>query len=789
MPAPTSTLGLTTAEAVAARAAAGPPARVRTGRTYFQIVWSNTVTIFNLVLGTLLVLTLVFGDPRDALFGGVIVANTLIGIVQEIRAKRTLDRLELLVAPRARAWRDGAQAGLAVDELVVGDVIRIVPGDQIVADGTLVDARALSVDESVLTGEADPVTRERGEDVRSGSYCVVGSGDYRVEALGADSYAGRLAAEAKGTREQLSPLQQDINWVLRLTVAVMLPLGVLLTVVKLLSDLSSFTVVSEVVAALVPVVPEGLFLLTTLTFAAAAIELGRRGTLAQRLNATESLASVDTVCLDKTGTLTDNRLRVDELLLAEGTRHDEVAELVGVLAASAGMRNTTMEALHEGFPAAAGVVRAEVPFSSARKWSGVTLDGHGTVVLGAPEILAGAGVAVPDALARAVADHQAARLRVVLVAVGEAALDGESLPDGLRAMGAVALREGLRPEAVGAVGFLTDQGVEAKVISGDGLGTVQAVALEAGIPRAAHGVSGPDIPPEEPGLGDTAIESGVMARVTPEQKEHLIGALTARGRYVAMVGDGVNDVLALKRSRLAIAMGNGSQMAKGVADLVLLTDSFATVPVAVELGRRIIRNTHRVAKLFVTKSVSGATYLATIGLAPVAFPFLARQQTVIGSLSIGIPAFFLALAPSTGPVRRDGFLPSLLGFAVPAGLVIALTVMLGYLLVTGPMDEGVTAGRTVATVSATVLGLVVLLLVERGPEGRPIRAWVWFMTAVLLGILLIALLIPWLRDFFALTRPTAEAAVAIALCAIVGAAGLTSIRRIPALRRLESRGS
>ncbi len=606
-----------------------------------------------------------------------------------------------------------------MDELVIGDVIRIVPGDQIVADGTLVDARALSVDESVLTGEADPVAREDGEHVRSGSYCVVGSGDYRVEALGADSYAGRLAAEARGTREQLSPLQQDINRVLRLTVAVMLPLGVLLTVVKLLSDLSSFTVVSEVVAALVPVVPEGLFLLTTLTFAAAAIELGRRGTLAQRLNATESLASVDTVCLDKTGTLTDNRLRVDELVLADEARRDEVTGLIGLLAASAGMRNTTMEALHEGFPSSAGVVTAEVPFSSARKWSGVTLEGHGTVVLGAPEILAAAGVAVPGGLARAVADRQAARLRVVLVAAGATALDGESLPDGLRALGAVALREGLRPEAVDAVGFLTAQGVESKVISGDGLGTVQAVALAAGVPRAEHGVSGPDIPPEEPGLGDAAIESGVMARVTPEQKEHLIGALTARGRYVAMVGDGVNDVLALKRARLAIAMGNGSQMSKGVADLVLLTDSFATVPVAVELGRRIIRNTHRVAKLFVTKSVSGATYLATIGLAPVAFPFLARQQTVIGSLSIGIPAFFLALAPSTGPVRRDGFIPSLLGFAVPAGLVIAITVMLGYLLVTGPMEEGVTAGRTAATVSATVLGLVVLLLVERGPEGPP----------------------------------------------------------------------
>jgi magnesium-transporting ATPase (P-type) len=318
---------------------------------------------------------------------------------------------------------------------------------------------------------------------------------------------------------------------------------------------------------------------------------------------------------------------------------------------------------------------------------------------------------------------------------------------------------------------------------------VQAVAKAAGVPNADRGVAGADIPREEPGLGDVALASGVMARVTPEQKEDLVGAMTARGRYVAMVGDGVNDVLALRKARLAIAMGNGSQMAKGVADLVLLTSSFATVPVAVELGRRIIRNTHRVAKLFVTKSVAGATYLATIGLAPVAFPFLARQQTVIGSLSIGIPAFFLALAPSRGPVRREGFLQSLLGFAVPAGIVIAVAVMAGYLLTIGPFDEGTTSGRTAATVSATVLGLVVLLLVERGPEGRPVRAWVWLMTAAFLGLLILALVIPWLSDFFALSRPTLATWGAIAISVAAGTIALTSIRRVPWLAGLEARGT
>lgn len=782
-------LGLTSREAAERRAAAGPPRAADTGRTYAQIVWANTVTVFNLVLGTLLVLTLAFGDPRDGLFGGVIVANTLIGIVQEIRAKRTLDRLELLVAPRARTWRDGATVDLTVDELVVGDVVRISPGDQIVADGTLVDAAGLSVDESVLTGEADPVARAAGEPVRSGSFCVVGSGDYAVEALGVESYAGRLAAEAKGSRERVSPLQEDINRVLTITVWVMLPLAALLLVVKLSSDLSTFDVVSEIVAALIPIVPEGLFLLTSLTFAAAAIRLGRMGTLAQRLNAIESLASVDTVCLDKTGTLTDNRLRLEGLVAPPGAPEEPVAAAAGALAASASFRNTTMDAVNDGLHGAARPLVAEVPFSSARKWSGATLEGEGTVIMGAPEVLTALGVTVPDGLADVIAARQAERLRVVMVARSDAVLEGEALPPGTRAVGAVALAEGLRPEAVDAVAYLTRQGVEAKVISGDGLGTVQAVATAAGIPRAEHGVSGADIPGEEPGLGDTAVESGVMARVTPDQKQRLLAALAARGRYTAMVGDGVNDVLALKEARLGIAMGNGSQMAKGVADLVLLTSSFATVPVAVEEGRRIIRNTHRVAKLFVTKSVTGAFYLATLGLAPVAYPFLARQQTIIGSLSIGIPAFFLALAPSTGPVRREGFLPSLLGFAVPAGLAIAVAVSLGYLTATGPLDLSVDDSRVVATVSATLLGLLVLLLVERGPQGRPIRPWVWGMAALFAGGLVLALHIPFVADFFALGPPPPAGWAAIAGAVALGSGLLLGLRRIPFLHRLEARGS
>jgi P-type E1-E2 ATPase len=778
--------GLTTAEA-RRRLAAVPPAPPRRGsRSYRDIVWSNTFTVFNLILGTLLVIVLVLGDPRDGLFGGVIVANTLIGIVQEVRAKRTLDRLSLLAAPRARAWRDGELADLPVDQVVPGDVVRLEPGDQVVADGRVTEARALSLDESILTGESDSVPKEAGDEVLSGAYCAAGSGDYEVEKVGAESFAERIAEEARGARSTLSPLQQDINRVLRITVAAMVPLAIALIVALALQDRGLSTSAETAVAALVPLVPEGLVLLTSLTFAVAAVRLGRMGTLAQRLNAVESLASVDTVCFDKTGTLTDNRIRLEAVEPADGWREDQVRERLGRMAASAGARNATLQAIADGVPAQAEAVAAEVPFSSARKWSAVRLDGLGTLVLGAPDVLERDGVPLPAGLAEAIGAHARQRRRVVLLAETEAALDGEVLPPGLRAVGVAVLVEGLRPEAVDAVAFLAAQGVDLKVISGDGVGTVQAVALAAGVPGAENAVSGPDVPEDAEAMGEAVAGTTVFGRVTPEQKRSLVRALTGRGRYVAMVGDGVNDVLALKEARLAIAMGNGSQMAKGVSDLVLLSNSFATVPAAVEEGRRIIRNTHRVAKLFVAKSVYAAVLLATFGLAPIAFPFLPRHLTVTSSLTIGIPAFFLALSRSSGPVRREGFLRSLLAFVVPAGLVSATAISAVYLLVRGPLDLGVEQGRSAAVVVATAVGLGIVIQVERGVERRRVRPWVWGMVAGFALAFTVGLQIPALRDFFAIDVPTEASWLVIAACSAAGIVLLEVVRRIPALRRIEA---
>ncbi len=761
--------------------------RAAGSRSYGSIVWENTFTLFNLVLGALLVLTLTLGNPKDALFGGVIIANSLIGIIQEIRAKRVLDRLSLLVAPKARRLgADGSVEEVAAEAVAVGDRLRVEAGDQVIADGVVDASHGLSLDESMLTGESDPVARGEGERILSGAFCVAGSGEFTVDAVGAESFAERLAEEARGTRASLSPLQEDVNTILKWTVGAMIPLAIALTVSLIIRDVDAGELAATVVAALVPLVPEGLVLLTSLTFAVAAVRLARLGTLAQRLNAIESLASVDTLCLDKTGTLTDNKLAVDSLETAPDVDDADLRAALAALVGGSASANATLKAIGEAVPGSEPTVRAEVPFSSARKWSGVTVEGLGTVVLGAPDVLARDGVPLGDALGARVEEEAGAGRRVVLVTRGDTTLEGETLPDCLAPLGIVILAESMRPEAADTVAFLTREGVRSRVISGDSPVTVRAVAMAAGVPGAdGPAVSGADLPEDEAALGDVTEETAVYGRITPEQKRSLVRAMTDRGRYVAMTGDGVNDVLALKEARLGIAMGQGSQIAKGVAGLVLLTNSFATVPRAVREGRRIIRNTHRVAKLFVAKSVYSAVVLATLGLAPIAYPFLARQVTITSTLTIGIPAFFLALAPSEGPVRREGFMSSLIAFVVPAGVVSAAAIIAAYLITRGPLDEVVAQGRTAATLVATGMGLAIVVEVERGLEKRKVRWWVWAMVAAFAAALTVGLQIPWLRDFFALEEPTSDVWWTVGATLLVGIAIMSSVRRIPWLARRE----
>jgi cation-transporting ATPase E len=736
--------GLTQEEAerrLAERGEREPPA----SRTTRSIVLANVVTPFNVVLVALGVLTLVFSDWRDALFLFIVVANAGIGIVQELRAKRALDRLAALVAPRATVVRDGEPRTVDVEEVAVGDLVRIGPGDQIVADGPLETAEGLALDESILTGESRPVTRAAGEEVRSGSFVVEGTGAYAVAAVGADSYAERIAGEAREFRHPESPLQRKLNVLLYVLVAAAIPLGIMLVVALGQQGRGLGEAIDVAVAGLVTLVPEGLILLASLTYAAAALRMTRAGVLAQQLNAIESLASVDTLCLDKTGTLTEPRLKLLSVVPADGVDEQEARRALGRFAASAPARNLTLAAVAAAVPGTPEEADESVPFSSRRRWSGLKLGGT-RFVLGAPELFPLGG------LADEAAEQQANGRRVLALGTTTARFPEDGAPPPVVPIAMAVLSEELRPDTRETVEFLLGEGVELKVLSGDAPETVGSIAFDAGIPAAETALDGRDLPEDPRELAVAARSAAVVGRVAPEGKKALVEALRDSGRYVAMVGDGVNDVPALKAARLALAQGSGTQMAKAVSDVVLVNGDFAAVPRMVAEGRKILRNVQRVAKLFVAKSVFAAFLILSIGVTEQDYPLLPRHLTLAAAVAVGIPAFFLALAPSEGPWRTDGFLRDVGRFAVPAGVAAGLGVLASFLVTLNVLDQGLMEARTVATTVLIAVGLYLILALE-ATGGRRDR-WVAVLCGALLALFLVVLLLPGLRGFFELVMPS-----------------------------------
>ena len=724
-------------------------------RSYASIVRANVFTVFNLILAVAGAATLAFGQWQDALFLGVLVANAVIGTGQEVRAKRALDRLSALVAPDATVVRDGEPRRVPVDDVVVGDLVRVGPGDHVVADGTLTRAEWLQLDESILSGESRPVRRTAGDAVRSGSFVVEGAGEYLVAAVGADSYAEQVTGQARSFRHPRSPLERALNRLLLVLVAVLVPLGVVLGYALWHRHARLGEAVPTSVAAVVTLIPEGLILLTSLTYAVGALRMARLGALAQQLNATESLAAVDVVCLDKTGTLTQPRLRVAELVGPQS-----LAAELGVYAASASTRNATLEAVAEAFPARARPLEDEIPFSSQRRFGAQRIGGVG-YVLGAPEHFA-LGQFQQDA-ARGASEGR----RVLAFGVTAGPLD-EPHPV---ARGLLLLSEDLRPEARETVAWLRSQGVELKVLSGDRPETVASVSHDAGIEGAA--VDASLLPEQDADLRRLALETAVFGRIAPDGKRRIVEALRDAGRYVAMIGDGVNDVPALKAAQLAIAQGSGTQMARAVADVVLVRSEFAAVPAMVSEGRKILRNVQRVAKLFVTKSVFAGFLILSVGLTPIAYPLLPRHLTLAASLTIGIPGFFLALAPSRGGQASAGFLRALARFALPAGTAAGLGVLSGYFFALNVLDLSLREARTVATTTLVLIGLYLILALEA--EGRRRSGAVGLLVALLLGGYVGVLLMSLARGFF-LLAPLSLAVVSPALGgAALAALGLAAL--------------
>jgi magnesium-transporting ATPase (P-type) len=781
--------GLTSSEAKARLRKLGPPSET-SSRSVSSIVAGNVFTLFNAIIGIFFVLILSLGLVADAVFGVIAIINSYIGIRQELKAKRTLDELAVLVAPHARVIRDGAETELLADEIVPGDLVVVEPGDQLVADGETISSRGMTLDESMLTGEAEGVRKETGDRVLSGSFCVSGSGSFLVDAVREESYAGRLAGAARAFRHPPSPLQAEVNRVIVACTWAMVPLAVLLLLTFQLRNVDLIDAAQTATAGLVTLIPEGLVLLMSVTFAVAAVRLARDKTLVQQMSATESLASVDTICVDKTGTLTDGRLRLLGVEVADGVDPDQATAALGRFAASAGDRNRTLETIADAFPAKAQRPRGEVPFSSQWKWSGITMDGT-SYVLGAPDILTQSGaLELPSGLTRKLEEETTAGRRVVVFGHSSGSLPDEpagAAPPRLTPLCLVVLEETLRPDAAETIEFIREEGIDLKLISGDARATVTAVAYAVGVPREAAVIDGPELPEDAEELAEVAKRHTIFCRIAPEQKRALVAALRAAGNYTAMIGDGVNDVPALKQARLAVAMGSGAQVTKGVADVVLLEDEFARLPQAVAEGRRIARNIHRLGRLYLTKSVYAAALILLVAVPGFAFPFLPRHLTLAAFLTIGIPSFVLALLPSDGPLYRGRLLRALAAFAVPAGLATAFGSILSFFLVDTVFGGSLAEGRTAATTTLIVLGLCFVLLLERGPgrEHIAIQSNMLALVAGLGALYAFILALAPARDFFDIKLLDATQWFLALLCAAIGLTIASALWRLPQIERLE----
>jgi cation-transporting ATPase E len=766
--------GLTTAE-VAQRRAEGRTNDVPdpTSRTVGQIIRANVFTPFNALLGVLLVVILAVGEYRDSLFGIVLVLNAAIGIVQELRAKRSLDQLAVLNQPRSLVRRDGQETEVPSSELVADDIIVLTLGDQIAVDGEILTAAGLEIDESLLTGAAEPVAKPPGASVMSGSFVVAGSGSIRATAVGTEAYAFKLSSDARRFSLVKSELRTGIDKVIKLVSWLMVPTAVLLVTAQLDTHDGAVEAVQASVAGLVAMVPEGLVLLTSIAFAVGATRLASKKVLTQELAAIEGLARVDVICLDKTGTLTEGSLTLGtvEHLGGHGGDGDEVdaAAVLGALGASDDHPNPSLAAIVARFPAPEGWALSDaVPFSSARKWSAATFDGRGSWYLGAPDILldrAEPGPTVDDSRQRLA--HYAERgRRVLLLAASPDGLNGEELSGGLRPTALVVLDEQLREAAPDTIAYFGRQGVAVKVISGDSPVTVGAVARRVGVPGADDPVDARTLPDDPEALADVLETHSVFGRVTPHQKRAMVHALQSRGHTVAMTGDGVNDTLALKDADIGVAMGSGSAAARAVARFVLLANDFSVFPSVVAEGRRVIANVERVANLFLTKTFYAMLLALATGVGRLPFPFIPRHFTLISALTIGIPGFFLALAPN--PRRaRHGFLTRVLRFAIPAGLVAASATFAAYQMARSQSDVTAIQARTIAVVTLFLVAMWVLVILS-----RPLNTWRIGLIVAMVAAFIGALEIPWVADYFELELPSAvvlEAAIGIAA---IGAAVL-----------------
>jgi cation-transporting ATPase E len=770
--------GLTSAQVSGAKTNEVPR---RSSRSLAAIVRANVFTLFNLVIGVLCVLVLIFGEWQDGLFGLVVVANALIGIVQELRAKRTLDRLAVINDAPVRVRRDGRAQEIDARRVVLGDLILLGPGDRLLVDGEVVGSDGLEIDESLLTGEADPVRKRRGDQVLSGSFAVAGSGAFVATRVGTDAHAVRLAEEASRFHLAHSELRDGIQNFIKYITWLVIPIGALLLYSQLHSSADFGTALSGAVAGIVTMIPEGLVLMTSMAFAVGVVRLGRRKCLVQELPAIEGLARVDVLCLDKTGTLTVGGMDLGQVLHLSDDQ--PVDEALAAIAHLEHRPNATALAIQARYRATADgwTAGATVPFSSARKWTGADFGERGAWLLGAPDVLlddTAPGHAKAAKLASTGTRVLALCRTDTLPALHQGDGSGPPARPNVHAVALVTFSQRVRPDAAETLRYFARQGVAVKVISGDNPDAVAAIAADLGIPGAHHAVDARTLPEcdrhdrhELHKLAEVLDANTVFGRVTPQQKRLFVTALQSRGHTVAMTGDGVNDVLALKDADLGIAMGAGSPATKAVAQVVLLDDRFASLPHVVDEGRRVLANIERVSNLFLTKTFYAIVLSLLTGVIGLAFPFAPRHSTLVNALTIGIPAIFLALAP-TLERSRPGFVPRVLRFAVPAGVGCAAAVFTAFWLARGGTDV-LNEQRTSAVIALFLTTWWVLVMIA-----KPLNWWRIELVAGMAVLFAASLAIPFVRHLFALDAGDLSAdltAVAISLVAAVAISAVVKV--------------
>lgn len=771
----------------------------QTSRSLSSIARSNIFTLFNAILVGAMVTVLLVGTWKDAVFGGVMIVNAVIGIVSEWKAKRTLDALAIVDAARATVWRDGEAVEIPFDDVVLDDAVELTLGDRIGIDGTIMEAIGLEVDESMLTGESVPVRKNIGDTVLAGTSVVAGSGLVVATAVGHDLYAQGITRQVKAFTRTTSEIQKGIDAVLRVISFLIIPVVALLA-------WTQWTVLGAdggvfdwrhglvlAVAGVVGMIPQGLVLLVSMNFAVGSAKLARQDVLVQELPAVEVLARVDALCLDKTGTLTTGGIRLHGLDSVEGVDAaltENAGNILSLLNTEAS--NATAAAVMDAI--AAGTITVShrhtaqwaIAFSSARKWAALGVDGAAWY-FGAPEILldaiaAGDKAASVAGLRTAVAEHAGRGRRVLLLAhtatlpaVEEDGARDETLPRDLQAVCLLTFEEDLRPDAAQTLDYFREQGVRVRVISGDNPSTVAALAQMVGLTSPGGDevrVCDARTLPEDlkSAAFATAIRNyDVFGRVTPEQKRAMVRALQADDHCVAMTGDGVNDALALKDADLGIAMGNGAPATKAVSQIVLVGGEFSVLPDVVAEGRRIIANMERVSSLFLTKTMYSLVLALTTSLLLWPYPFLPRHFTYIGVLTIGLPAFAIALGPNT---RRyvPGFLKRTLSLAIPGGIILAGTALLGYWYV----GIGTIEGQSVATLSLMAGALWLLSI-----TARPLVGWRIGLLLAMGGAAILGFLIPVTRHFFALAWPTLEQ------WSVIGVMGMVSCMLIEVVYRVQ----